>query len=209
MSNIPDHEDPENTGSDDEDGVFSTSDFFKRWQEIEEEEREEKQEIIESISEELEDFSKGDVEDICDQVTQLIHHSRKRNNKDQWDEIFDRLRRADLWGNPKFDKRVHNELLREFGYKSMSGQLDKKLRRMDKPPIRPKVIRHIFRTLNWRGDKTDRLLAQQRLWLLVSSGAIPEPHKRTVKKRHKKKSKRSGGCFWIILILALIFIFMT
>lgn len=208
MSNIPDHENPENDSPDEDDGSFSTSDFFKRWQDINDE-QEEEAELIESIFEEDEDLSEAELEDICDRVTRLIHDRRKRNDKDEWDDIFGRLRRADLWGSAQFDKRVHRDLLRVFGYDPMAGQLDKRLRKMENSPIRSKVMRHIFRSLNWRGDKSDRLLAQQRLWLLVSSGAIPEPHKRKPKKRRRKKGNNNSGCFWFILFVILIFVFFA
>ncbi len=208
MSNKPDPETPENSGPDD-DQSFSTSDFFKRWQDINEEHAE-NEDIIESDIGDDEELSETELEAICDEVTRLIHDRGDRNDRDEWDDIFKRLRRADLWGSAQFDKRVHKELLKIFGYDPMSGQLDKRLRKMDNPPIRSKAMRHIFRTLNWRGDKSNRLLAQQRLWLLVSSGAIPEPHKRSKKGRkrtsQRRKSKNGNGCFWIIFGLIFIII---
>jgi len=127
-------------------------------------------------------------------------------------KIFsDRLKRDRLWNESQFEDRLHKELLLEFGYDPLTGDQERPARKMDRPPIRGKVIRYIFKKMNWDRDRSDNLLARQRLWIQQRAGAVrgayPKSKRRKRPDSHKGSKKSSHGCFWVILIIFLIFIF--
>jgi len=190
------------------DSSFSTSDIFKNSKANEKEdkirERLEKSVGDGYVSEDLENVP-NELEDISDKMFRLVHHRSKRNKIESWDMLFFELKEAGFENSAFFSKKLHKELLREFGYK------DKYLRRpkpLKEPPIHPKVLSYIFKKMNWDQNRVSQKTARQRQWVEVRAG-LREPWEKDRDKNRdrKRKRKKSNGClFWGFVIFIIVII---
>ncbi len=201
MADEPNNNDPKS-----KDTSFSTSDIFKN-RETDEKEDRIRQRLEESmgdgyVKDNLEEIS-DDLELISDKMVRLVHRRSKRNQIESWDLLFHELDQAGFRNSTFFSKKLHRELLREFGYK------DKYLRRpkRDKnPPIRANVVSYIFKKMDWDVDKVSRQTSRQREWLEVRAG-LREPLERDAKNRNDRKRKSSNGCLiWGFVIFVVLII---
>lgn len=185
------------------DSTFSTSDIFKNSQ-ANEKETEIRKRLEKTTGEGYvrrdDDDVPDDLEDIGKKLFRLVHHRKKRNDIGSWEQLFTELEVAGYEKSTYISKKLHRELLREFGYK------DKYLRRprpLERPPIHPRVLEYLFKEMNWDVGSVSRKTSRQREWLEVRAG-LREPREPD-QKRHKRRKKNSGGClFWAIIIFVII-----
>lgn len=180
------------------DASFSTSDIFKE-SKVDDADARLKEQLAKYSGEgyvrkEIEDVT-ADLDAICDRMTKLAQHRRNRHQIEDWDNLFFELKETGFERSAYFSKRLHRELLREFGYK------DKYLRRpkpLKNPPIRPGVIAFIFDKMDWAGQAVSKKTYQQRQWIEIRAG-LREPYVR------ERKAKKNNGCLiWAIFIIILI-----
>jgi len=131
-------------------------------------------------------------------MTTLINHKKRRDEIEHWDNLFFELKQIDALGSQHFSKKLHRELLRQFGYK------DKYLSRprpLKNPPIRAGVVAFIVEEMGWDKSRVSRKTYRQRQWIEVRAG-LREPN---IKPRKRQKS--NGCVIWAIVFIVLFLIF--